>query len=274
VAFTSDLSGRWGRQWVEWPAFGRFVSQMARWTMRRGGTESFVPQFQWRGQRGEMSVDVLDRDDRFINGLKLEASLVDPSRLTRRVQLEQIAPGRYHGEFPVPRAGRYTITLTGRDGKTQVGPRTFGLAVPYSSEYLDLGADQRLLRDIARIAGGRLLPLSGASLGAVTALPPEASGPPSRIWWPFFLAALILLVVEVAVRRVTLPDAWRARWVRRRGAREDTEAPEPGYSALSAAIARERARNLAAMRDGLDLNADDPAVRARLYLEAGRSRGR
>jgi uncharacterized membrane protein len=274
VAFTSDLSGRWGRQWVQWPAFGRFVSQMARWTMRRSGSESFVPQFQWHGQRGEMSVDVLDRDDRFINGLKLEASLVDPSRLTRRVQLEQTAPGRYHGEFPVPRAGRYYITLSGRDGQMQVGPRTFGLAVPYSSEYLDLGVDHRLLRDIASITGGRLLPLSSASLSAVTAPPQQASGPLSRVWWPFFLAALILLVAEVAVRRVTLPDAWRARWTRWRGARGGTAAPEPEYSALSSAIARERARHLAAMRDGIYLNADDPVARARLYLAAGRSRAR
>ena len=274
VAFTSDLSGRWGRQWVEWPAFGRFVSQMARWTMRRTGSESLVPRFQWHGQRGEMSVDVLDRDDRFINGLKLEASLVDPSRLTRRVRLEQIAPGRYHGEFPVPRAGRYYITLTGRDGQMQVGPKTFGLAVPYSSEYLDLGVDQRLLRDIAGITGGRLLPLSSASLSAVTAPSPQARGLLSRVWWPFFLAALLLLVAEVAVRRVALPDAWRTRWARWRGARQDAEAPEPEYDALRATIARERARHLAAMRDGFQLNADDPAVRARLYLAAGRSRGR
>jgi len=274
VAFTSDLSGRWGRQWVRWPAFGRFVSQMARWTMRRSGTESFVPQFQWRGQRGEMSVDVLDRDDRFINGLKLEASVVDPSRLARRVELEQIAPGRYRGELLVPRAGRYTITLTGRDGEMQVGPRTFGLAVPYSSEYLDLGVDQRLLRDIARIAGGRPLPLSVTSLSAVTALPPEASGPQSRVWWPYLLAALIFLVAEVVARRATLPDAWRARWARWRGERGGTGAPEPEYSALSAAIARERARHLAAMRDGIHLNADDSAARARLYLAARRSRAR
>ncbi len=274
VAFTSDLSGRWGRRWVQWPAFGRFVSQMARWTMRRTGSESFVPRFQWHGQRGEMDVDVLDRDDRFVNGLALEASVVDPSRRAQRVRLEQIAPGRYHGEFPVPRAGRYYITLSGRDGQTQVGPRTFGLAVPYSSEYLDLGVDRELLRDIAGITGGRLLPLSSSSLSAVTAPSPQAPGPHLRIWWPFFLAALLLLVAEVAVRKVALPDEWRARWARWRGVREDAEPPEPEYDALRATIARERARRLKAMRDDFDLNADDPAVRARLYLAAGRGRGR
>ncbi|MGH8698448.1 MAG: VWA domain-containing protein, partial [Burkholderiales bacterium] len=274
VAFTSDLSGRWGRRWVEWPEFGRFVAQTARWTMRRSGRESFLPRFQWHGQRGEMDVDVLDRDDRFVNGLELEASVVDPSRRARRIRLEQTAPGRYRGEFPVPRAGRYYITLSGRDGPAPVGPATFGLAVPYSPEYLDPGVDRELLRDIAGITGGRLLPLSSASLGAVTAPLPQAPGPHLRIWWPFFLAALLLLVAEVAVRKVALPDAWRARWARWRGVRAQAEPPEPEYDALRTTIARERARHLEAMRDDFDLNADDPAVRARLYLAAGRGRGR
>lgn len=271
AAFTSDLSGRWGRHWVEWPAFGRFVAQLARSTMRRDGNESFVPRFQWHGQRGEMTVDALDRDDRFINGLELWASLVDPSRGTRRVRLGQVAPGRYQGEFPVTGAGRYYITLTGRDGQAQVGPRTFGLAVPYSPEYLDLGVDRELLRDIASMTGGRVLSLSGASSSDVIASSPQAPGPRSRIWWPFFLAALALLLAEVAVRRVALPDLWRAPRAGWHGARD---AGEPDYEALRATIARERARHLAALHDDFQLDADDPAVRARLYLAAGRNRGR
>lgn len=275
VAFTSDLSGRWGRHWVEWPAFSRFVSQLARWTMRHSGNENFVPRFRWHGQRGEMTVDVLDRDDRFINGLALEASLIDPSRQARRVPLQQVAPGRYHGTFSVPQTGRYYVTLNGGDGESRIGLRTFGLVVPYSSEYLDLGVDRRLLRDLASIAGGNLLPLDAASLSAVTAPSPEATGAHARVWWPFFLAALVLLVAEVVARKVPVPDAWRARWAAWRGARqEDTDAQEPGYDALRATIAQERARHLAAMRDGFHLNADDPAVRARLYLAAGRGRGR
>ena len=274
VAFTSDLSGRWGRNWVQWPSFARFIAQTARWTMRRGGGESFVPRFDWRGQRGEMHVDVLDRNDRFVNGLKLEASVAEPSGSGRRVALEQVAPGRYHGEFPVPGPGRYIITYTGRAGDAAIGASTFGLAVPYSSEYLDLGADRRLLHEIAGLTGGRMLDLSGAGLAAVTTPPPEARGPLARVWWPFLLAALVLLVAEVAVRRVVLPDAWLQRWARWRGTREEREAPEAEYEELRATIARERARNLAAMPDGAALNADDPQVRARLYLAAGRGRGR
>jgi Mg-chelatase subunit ChlD len=273
VAFTSDLSGRWGRHWVQWSEFGRFVSQMARWAMRRSGSASFVPRFQWHGQRGEMTVDALDRDDRFINGLEVEAVLVDPSRVTRHVRLEQIAPGRYHGAFPVSHSGRYYITLNGRDGEQQVGLKTFGLAIPYSSEYLDLGADRKLLREIAGATGGRVLPLSPASLRAVTAPSPQAMGLQWRVWWPFFVTALLLLVAEIAVRKVALPEAWRARWMRWRRVRQDAGVPEPAYDALGATIAREGARHVAATRDdGVPLSADDRAARARLYMAAGRRR--
>jgi hypothetical protein len=240
--------------------------------MRRSGTEHFVPQFRWRGQRGEILVDVLDHDDRFVNNLELEALFTDPSRQATRVRLEQVAPGRYQGAFAVPQAGRYFVTLSGRDGDAQVGPKTFGLAVPYSSEYLRLGVDQRLLRDVAGATGGRVLALSEASLGAVTAPAPQApSLLATRIWWPLFLAALVLLIAEVAVRKVAVPDAWRARW---RAAQAEREPEEPEYEALRATIARERARHLAAIRDGVTLSADDPAVRARLYLSAGRARRR
>jgi hypothetical protein len=272
VAFTSDLSGRWGRRWVEWPQFGRFVAQLARWTMRRSGHESMQARFHWHGSRGEMDVDVLDRDERFVNGLSLQASLVDPARETRRIALEQIAPGRYHAQFGVPRSGRYYVTVSGRDGETPVGPRTFGLAVPYSSEYLDLGADRRLLAEVAAIGGGRLLDLSSASLHALTAPSPQARGATAQVWWPFLLAALVLLVAEVAVRKVPIPETWQARWRRWRGARQQAEAPEPDYAALRSAIAEERARRLAAIRTDMPLDADDPAVRARLYMAAGRKR--
>jgi Mg-chelatase subunit ChlD len=236
VAFTSDLSGRWGRRWIEWRELGRFVAQTARWTMRRAGSESMMQRFQWHGQRGVMEIDVLDREERFVNGLELDASVVDPSRQVRRLALAQIAPGRYQGEFPAPRPGRYYITVSGRNRDAPIGPQTFGLAIPYSSEYVDLGADRRLLADVARIGGGRVHELAGASAAELTAPAPQPRGSLAQVWWPFFLAALVLLVAEVAVRKVPLPEAWLARWTRWRAARrDDNELPEPTYEALRAA---------------------------------------
>ena len=122
------------------------------------------------------------------------------------------------------------------------------------------------------ITGGHLLPLSSASLSAMTGPAHQpGSAPLSRVWWPFLLAALLFLVAEVAVRRVTMPHAMHARWARWRSAREVTKASEPDYDALSATIAQERARRLAALRADAAPDAEDSAARARLYVAAGRN---
>jgi hypothetical protein len=279
VAFTSDLSGRWGRQWVAWEGFGRFVSQLARWSMRRGGDSDLLARLRWQGQRGEIQVDALDREERFINGLSMQASVAGPRRESTRVELEQVAPGRYRGEFAVPREGRYYVTLSGSgpaaagagEAPVQVGPKTFGLAVPYSSEYLDLGVDRGLLRSIAEATGGRLLDLSNASLASIAAPAPEGSAARWRISWPFLLAAMVLLILEVAVRKLELP---RARQAAAQGREGPVPAqPEPGYEALREQLARARERHLAALREGTSIAGGDAAARARLYLAgAGKRR--
>ena len=267
AAFTSDLAGRWGRDWVGWPEFGRFVSQMARWTMRRAGTEKLLPVFTWDGQKGEIVVDALDRDDRFINGLTMQASITDPARQIRRIELEQTAPGQYQGEFPLPRAGRYYVNLSGSAGDLQVGPKSFGLAIPYSPEYVDVGVDHAHLEAIAATAGGQVLPLSNLSIDAIMAAKPREASHYERIWWPWLLAALLCLVLEILVRKVRLPATWLQLLSRSAAEREDTE---PAYDALVAQIEEVREQHLAALRHNLRYRPEDPAVRARLYLPGAR----
>ena len=268
VAFMSDLGGRWGRDWVQWPEFGRLVAQLARWTMRRNGNETLLPSFAWQAGSGEMNVDVLDADQRFINGLDMQATISGPDRASGRVALEQVAPGRYRGEFPVAQAGRYYMTVSGTDGELQVGPQTFGLAVPYSSEYLDLGVDERHLEDLAEATGGRMLPLSAASLAIVAETAANDARQGQRLWWPLVLGALLALLLEVAARKLDLPAAWR-RHRQRRGAAARSAA-EPGYAELDAAMTRVREQHIAAARDEMFYDPHDPAARARLYHAGGR----
>lgn len=263
AAFTSDLAGRWGRDWVGWPEFGRFISQMARWTMRRAGTEKLRPVFTWDGQEGEIVVDALDRDDRFINGLAMQASIVDPTRQTRHIELEQTAPGQYRGKFSVPRVGRYYVNLSGSTGDLQVGPKSFGLAIPYSPEYVDLGVDHAHLEAIAAATGGKVFALSKPSIDAIMTAKPRQASQYERIWWPWFLAALLLLLTEIVVRKVRLPVTWLQRLSRGTLDREDTE---PAYDALVARIDEVREQHLEALRHNLRYRPEDPAVRARLYL--------
>ena len=270
VAFTSDLSGRWGREWVAWPEFARFAAQMARWTMRHRGPETLVPYFEWEGRRARITVDAFDRDERFVNHLDLQAAVLGPRGEPRRLSLSQIAPGRYRGEFEAQPGERYYVSLRGRAGEIEVGPETFGVALPYSSEYAGLGADLEGLRAIAAATGGRLLAQSNASLDAIHAPPAFGPAPRWRVWKPFLIAALLLLLLEVAVRKLTLPESWQRRLGTRR-VRPSAEA-EPDYQALEDELERTRAHHIRALRDQIYYRPDDPAVRARLYV-AGFRRG-
>jgi plasmid stability protein len=93
------------------------------------------------------------------------------------------------------------------------------------------------------------------------------------VWWPLLVAALVLLLLEVAVRRVNLPETWQARWQRWRAQRHERDESEPDYETLRAGIAQERARHQAAVRADVPIDPEDPASRARLYL-ASRRRAR
>lgn len=268
VAFTSDLRGRWGKEWVSWPEFGRFAAQMARWTMRHRGPETLAPSFEWRDGKARITVDALDRDERFVNHLDLRATVLGPRGEPRAIELPQVAPGRYRGDFEAQPGERYYVNLRGRAGEVEVGPETFGLALPYSTEYAGLGVDLEGLSDIAAATGGRLVPLSNASLDAIQAPPAAGPGPRWRVWKPLLLAALVLLLLEVALRKLNLPESWR----RRLGARRAHPAPdaEPAYQELREEIERAREGHIRALRDQIYYRPDDPAVRARLYVSGFR----
>jgi hypothetical protein len=200
----------------------------------------------------------------------MRATVADPQRQTRAVALAQVAPGRYRGHFPLAGAGRYYVSLSGAAGELRVGPKTFGLAVPYSREYRDRGVDRALLDDVAAATGGTVMPLSATSLPALLAARPGVSGEHWRVWWPLLLAALALLVLEIAARKLVAPPSWRAWWARRTGRARADDDTAAGLRDLRANINAAREAHLAALAAGGDGRArrhdDDPAAVARLYV--------
>ena len=266
VAFMSDLSSRWGQHWIRWPNFPRWLAQTSRWTMRSNARETMHAQFTWQGRRGQVTVDVLDHDERFVNGLKLRGALRDPLRKPHELVLAQIAPGRYRGEFPISGSGRYFMTLSEGQSNQALVPRTFGFAVPYSPEYRNLGVNQSLLTHLAESTGGKSLPMSDDALAAVTAPPGNAVDNRYRIWWPFVLLCLIALLLELMVRKLNSAGLRRVSWLRHQGSMTAAQEGEPSVQAMHERIRRAREQHLAALKDGTMLDPSEPSVRARLYL--------
>ena len=201
VAFTSDLGGRWGKEWVRWEHYGRFVAQMVKWAQRKEGDQEYQVAIRRKGEEGLFTVDVLDKASRFINGLKLRLNILFPSEESLRVDLDQTAPGRYQVSFPAEEIGAYYLGLLeeGDDGGRQT--EVFGFGIPYTDEFSQMGVNMPLLEQLASITGGELLALNEnhADLFAVEAALIETG----TALWPYLsVSFLFLLLVDVAVRKL------------------------------------------------------------------------
>jgi uncharacterized membrane protein len=240
AAFTSDLSARWGKDWLHWPQFSQFVAQLMRWVQRQGVTENFDVRVDIRDGQAVVQADVYDAQERYVNRLDLQGSRVlMPNRQTLPVSFIPIAPGRYQGRFPMQGNGEYVLSMQGKQEDKTIGPKTVGLALPYSAEYLGLDINYRLLNLLAERTGGQILNAAAAT-EAVDVLFATPGQPLTarKDYWPWFvILALCLFILDIAVRQVIIPAAWMARR-QRQAALQTPEAPAYTYDELEAIVHR------------------------------------
>ncbi len=254
AAFTADLAQRWGKDWVHWSQFGVFTAQLMRWVQRQDSPEHVDVQVEIRAGEAVIQADIYDAEARYLNHVDLQESRVLlPNRQTLAVTFTAIAPGRYQGRFPMQGHGQYVLTLSGRQGDTTIGPKTLGLTLPYSAEYLGLDTNYRLLNHLSKQTGGHVL-RAEAPRDAVEALWALQRQQLTALhdYWPWFvLLALGLFLLDIAIRQVWLPVSWTARW-QRPGALTPSELPVYTYDDLAAIVhrrAEDQRRRSTALRE-------------------------
>jgi len=199
VAFTSDAGKRWGVHWTSWKDYRKFWSQTVRWVAREEGDQFLRANRAVEGEQGSLVLDAIDQAGNFINGLSLEANLVDPDFKSRVLEVRQVAPGRYRADFPVGRKGTYVASFRyDLEGKTY--SYSTGLSVPYSPEYRQLATNEDLLRRIARASSGKVLdPLDPASVFSRDFEPARST---RDLWRGLLKLAALLFFLDIFVRRV------------------------------------------------------------------------
>ena len=263
AAFTSDAKPRWASGWMNWPGFGQFWAQALRDTLRREGASDLTPRVDIDAGRGRISVEAVTPEGAFKNNLRLRAHIVAPDFSTSDITLEQTAAGRYEAEFEATSRGAYLVSVTEEGG--QAAPIT-GSVNSYSPEYAVTTSDANLLARISEATGGSVVAgdRAGVNLyerGAVKTRPQE-------IWQWLLLAALLILPVDVGIRRVhiTREQIVAAReWVRSRlrPGRQEAESREAtGLSQLKDARARVRLGDNGAAEAASAQRAETVAARA------------
>ena len=210
VAFTSDLTGRWGKAWIQWNHFGTFIAQMVKWAQKKESRRNTTAQILEKGGEGTFTIDVTDDQNRFLNNLKLKLKVLFPSKTDQTIDLDQVAPGRYNGSFTAKENGAYYLSLFGTGDNGFFPTQNFGFGVAYSEEFKEVEVNYHLLERLASITKGRVLTLTDDPVDLFKADLTKAdlikahSGKKDfgRPLWPYLvLISLLLLIADVCVRK-------------------------------------------------------------------------
>jgi uncharacterized membrane protein len=204
MAFTSDLSGRWGREWVSWPGLPQWAGQLARDTMRKIVQARMRAEFHAEGDAVRLVADFVSRDGRFMNHLKLRGNVTAPNRSTQHHTLQQSAPGRYEGKFTPAGRGIHFVTLFAEGGADEApsSVATLPYVAPYPREYRELRPNLAVLSRLAKDTGGEMLDPENfsAGLGRLYTPSPGVAFRGHETWWPLAVAALLLFLADLVMR--------------------------------------------------------------------------
>jgi uncharacterized membrane protein/Mg-chelatase subunit ChlD len=262
VAWTSDSTGRWAKNWLGWKGFSQFFSQLVGWTFpgeEMGGIEAA---FEPTGSGTKLHVQSVESDGSPRDFYSTMAVVVGPDLEPHEISLDQVAPGVYEKDLGEIDSGAYAVRITQTRAGTQSLGRTVGLVEPVAAEYRLLGVNEALLSSLRAATGGHEIALPADpwthDLNATSSF--------TELWPWLLVLALLLWPLDIALRRVSIGRRELAdgrAWVGRRWRLRGATAPRTTASAGMLA-ARDRAAGggaRAALRRA-DAAATDQATRA------------
>lgn len=216
VVWTSDVKNRWAHYWLKWGGYAKFWRQIIRDTMR---VEKEDPKFEMVADIADgvlsVGVDAVDDEDKFIDGLDSDVTVIDPTGKERPLELVQTAAGRYEGKLEVDHFGPYTIkgTHTPKAAPDKRHVSYAALAWPFPSEHLVGDPDLTPVEELAAATGGVKAPKIEALFD-----PGDAKKEKRVRMWAFPLYfALGLLLLDLLLRRIRFYGRTSIRWDEVRG---------------------------------------------------------
>lgn len=204
VAWTSDLEGAWAPEWVLWGGFGRFWNEVVSWTFPQVTLGQWTSQTSVDGVNGKIEVTWPPGTPA---PQQLSATVIHEEKPRQQVTLKPIAPGKWSGTYDASTPGSYLIQIVQKQGEKVVAAETTGLTVAYSPEYSLQRDGDRRLQEIVAVAKGQLI--TDPAQAFASDLPAKWEQQPIND--VLLQIAMILLLLDIAARRLTWPDelpAW------------------------------------------------------------------
>lgn len=198
AAFTSDAKARWASEWITWPGYSKFWTQVTRGLLRKSGAAAFEVTRTENGDTLDLRIDAMTPEGAFRNRLPITVmarGVADASEAVQQIAATQEAPGRYRASLTLPAEGTTVIQISSPD--LPDGGMAFAHTRSYPKEFLNQGTNEGLLREIATATGGSYDPPANEVFqrNKVSGLKRSDLGN-----W-FLIAALSLMPLDIFLRR-------------------------------------------------------------------------
>jgi uncharacterized membrane protein len=199
VAWLPSSEEPWAANWPGWQEYGRFWAQLVRYTLAEPDSGPLQVRVEHQGAQATVTVDARGPGGAPVDLADTEVTFTLPDGNQRSLQLPQVAPGRYAQALTLPSDGPYALEV--RQTKDNAARQTLaGFVQSAPAEYGPTANGRPLIERIAQITGGQMLDGPDAA-PAADDQPVRPSPAPQPLWPWLLLAALLLWVCEIAVRR-------------------------------------------------------------------------
>lgn len=201
IAFTSDANGRWSRQWLGWPRFRQFWTELVDAVRNRNTSSQEQIQFDLRHSvdSNKLRLDLSIYNN--LSGDTVAAEVLTPNGKSIQVPFVPVVRGRYEATVSDPTAGRYEIRPRHAGGHAtgEFTPVAINLSGELFGERRNEGVNIDLLASLAKMTGGKVNPSAQELSAAAT---PIVVKTPLRAW--FLLLAVLFVVLEIIAREIGL----------------------------------------------------------------------
>lgn len=196
VAWTSDSTGLWTSGLLQSPLSASLFAHMVLWALPASVSDQLAVASVPSGDGFDLTVT----GPSGVTDGTLSVGIVSPSLQSASVDLVGVGPGKWEGHVAGSDVGTYLVHASLARGGATVASADAAVSVPYSPEYLALGRDDGLLRQLAREGSGVVLTSAGAAFRQPSLPIPIAT----EVFWLLLALFALLWPLDIAVRRLTL----------------------------------------------------------------------
>lgn len=196
VAWTSDVNGKWTRNYLHSEEGIAFFKNMMEWTFSSTENNRLQIDTDKVGEKGKIIAKNLGE---FKEGYETKATIITPSLEKIQLKLDPISPGTYKGEFHVLEKGIYMINVNQYEDNSLVNTQKQGMVINYPKEY-DFEDRKNNLERLLYETDGKFIE-SPKEVFEKNLDPVYGLKDLSRI---LMIIALLLFVLDVALRRLNI----------------------------------------------------------------------